>query len=340
MHSSVPILLSRSIKGGFCFGLLVCLGLCAKSASAEVKGPYIPEPLQMRSEAIGQLFRTSPLAQRFKLLSAGDWSVMSSRTYANFWGHDKRYIVDTESRDDRLRIDSQPFDHWAFYGVLSERAFTRMGTDGMAIGFHNMFGLPQDGRLDAPRNNTRLSIPDYDLNYSLAHKNNIISRQVEGGAVWDIGSRYDLVVPLTLGIFATHETADSNPYFTGNTDFGFRLGAALPFENTALFGTLTFTLLDPAEEVVIPTFHSQWGGVVGGAYHVAENHELVMQALIYQPMFQDMGQLSRSSYEIHLAYRYQWEDVSFELGLVENIFWVYNSPDWGLSAGLTYRPEN
>ncbi len=323
-----------SIRLSFLMGLLAM----ARSAAGQEQVGYVPEPLQMRSEALGQLFRNSPLSQSFGLGLRSDWRVMGSRSYSNFWGHDKRYIVDTETRDDQLRADFQPLQDLAFYLGLSERALTRMGTDGMAIGFHDFFGLPQDGRLEAPRDNVRMSIPDYDLNYSLAQKNNIISRQIESGAVWDLAKRFGLYLPMTVGLYGSRETAAGNPYFTGNTDVGLRLSAALPFREAALFATLTFTRFDPAKEIAIPTFRQQWGSVFGGAYRLEAHHEALLQALIYQPMLQDMGQLSRSSYEIHLAYRYRWEAMTFELGLVENIFWVYNSPDWGVSAGLSYHP--
>ena len=319
--------------------LAILLNSLAWGEENKVIAEYVPEPLLLRSEAIGQLFRSSPVMQRFRLGKMGDWRVMGGRTYSNFWGHDKRYIVDAETRDDQLRAYYQAWDHIEVYGAASERAFTRMGTDGMAIGFHSIFGLPQDGRLDAVRDNVRMSIPDYDMNYSLAQKNDVLSRQFEAGMVWDFASQYNLNLPMTLAVYASHETAGKNLYFTGATDGGARLSAALPYGQFSLYGTLSLTVFDRRQELALPTYHEQWGGIAGGAYRFESNHEAFLQFLVYQPLFQRMGQLSRSSYEVHLAYRYKWDQVSFELGLIENVFWVYNSPDWGLSAGLTYHPD-
>jgi hypothetical protein len=301
---------------------------------------YLPDPLLLRSEALSQLFRNSPIMQKFKLSEPNDWRVMAGRTYSNFWGHDKRYIVDTETTDDQFRAYYQTGKYLELYGTLSQRGFSRMGTDGMAIGFHNIFGLPQDGRLEAPRDTVRVSVPDYDLNYSMAQKDHILSRQVELGTVWDFASQYDLDYPMTLAFYATRETAKGNPYFTGATDAGLSLNGALPLGRSTLYGTVSFTVFDRANELSISTYHQQWGGTFGGAYSIAANHETFLQLVMYQPIFQDMGQLSRASYEIHIAYRYKWEDVKFELGIVENVFWVYNSPDWGISAGITYQPKD
>lgn len=317
---------------------LLALLITPLAFGEDAASAYVPEPLLLRSEALGQIFRSSPLMQRFRLGQIGEWRIMAGRSYSNFWAHDKRYIIDTETRDDQLRVYYQAFSHLELYAAASERAFTRMGTDGMAIGFHNLFGLPQDGRLDAPRENVRLSIPDYDLNYSLAQKNDIFSRQFEAGFVWDFASQYALSLPMTFAFYTTKETAQDNPYFTGATDAGMRLSAALPYGDFSLYGTLSFTVFDGIRDLDVSTNRQQWGTIGGGAYRFAEDHEAFLQFLVYQPLFRQMGQLSRNSYEVHLAYRYQWDELSFELGLIENVFWVYNSPDWGLSTALTYHP--
>ncbi len=329
------------VKNRSALGLLwTLISVSSAASAAEGEAPlarYLPEPLIMRSEAFSQLFRSSPVLQKAELGEAGAYRVALGVSYANFWGHDKRYVVDAETRDDQLNVHYQPSKYYEVYGAFGERAFSRSGTDGMAIGFHHLFGLPQDGRLQAKRDTIRLSVPDYGLNYSTAQKNTVFSRQLEAGVVWDAGRELSFPLPTTISLFGTHEFAKDNPYFTGVTDVGTRLSLAIPWQDFALFGSMSFTYFDSHEEVAISTYREQWGGIFGGAYRFLKDNEAVVQFLMYQPIFQDMGQLSRGSYEVHAAYRYTWDQVSFELGLIENVFWVYNSPDWGISAGLTYH---
>ena len=220
---------------------------------------------------------------------------------------------------------------------MSERAFTRSGTDGFAMGFHSIFGLPQDGRIEAPKHATRVSVPDFNLNYTSDQSQTILSRQLELGAVWDLRKTFDLGLATTLAAFAIHESAPHNPYFSDTVNAGLRLSSARGFGDASLFASVSFAIFDQKQEVQIATYEQQWGLISGAAYRFFERHELVTQLLAYQAVFQNMGQLSRESYEIHAAYRYTFNRLSIELGLVENIFWVYNSPDWGMSAGLSYH---
>ncbi|MBC7660722.1 MAG: DUF3187 family protein [Chitinophagaceae bacterium] len=319
--------------------IFVLIGITLSGHAFSEELSYVPDPLILRSEALSQMFRSSPITQKFRLGEAGDWRVSAGRTYANFWGHDKRYVIDTEMKDDQLLVFYQPLANLEVYGGYSDRGFSRMGTDSLAIGFHHLFGLPQDGRLDAKRENVRLSVPDYDLNYSILQKNTSLSRKLEGGLVWDFARAFALRFPMTLAVYSTHESARFNPYFTGATDIGSKLSMALPLGDTSLYGSLSYTVFDGTQESDLATYGQQWGGVFGAAQRFDLHSELFLQFLVYQPLFRDMGQLSRSSYEVHLAYRYKWEQLSFELGLIENIFWVYNSPDWGLSAAITYHSK-
>ena len=306
------------------------------SSRAET-GDYIPEPLLMRSQALGQLLRTSPYLQRFRLGEEGASRVSLSRGLANFWGYDKRYIVDAETRDDVLRVHYQPGPQWEVYGAMSERGFIRSGTDGVAMGFHRFFGLPQDGRLEAPKHATRISVPDLNLNYSSAQSGTILSRQFEAGVVFDLDKFLSLGFSTTLSTFLIYEAAADHPYFSDSIDGGARLSLAKGFGKFSAFWSLSLGVFDQKQEVQIASYEQQWGGIVGAAWRFSERHEFVTQVLVYQPIFQNMGQLSRESYEVHAAYRYNLPQVSFEVGLVENVFWVYNSPDWGISAGLSYE---
>ena len=59
------------MKKLFPLGLSV-LALTTTSPAARADAEdYIPEPLLMRSQALGQLFRTSPYGQRFRLGEVG-----------------------------------------------------------------------------------------------------------------------------------------------------------------------------------------------------------------------------------------------------------------------------
>jgi hypothetical protein len=71
--------------------------------------------------------------------------------------------------------------------------------------------------------------------------------------------------------------------------------------------------------------------LVGGSYQLTNESQLITQSLIHRPAFREFGQLSRSTYEIHLGTRIKWEQIGVQIAIIENVIWPYNTPDWGLN---------
>jgi hypothetical protein len=296
-------------------------------------------PLLTRSEAVGQLFRLNPPLQNPHILSAGRLDFAASRTYANLWARDKRYVVDGEIVDDQARMAIGLGANLQIGFGFSSRRFVQADTDQIAISFHDLFRIGQDGRLQSGKHHTRFVIPDYNLQYNRDNLDRTFSEQAAFDISYAILAQADHGWDLTATVLAAYEVASFSPYTEGSVDRGLILGALYPSSIFTYFANVRQLFFDRRKDVRVGTRSENRGFALGLTYLLPETQQIIFQFMNNQPVFRDLGQLSRNSYEWQLGYRFRFEAVTLEAAVIENIFWLYNSPDWGFSLGL-HAPVN
>lgn len=312
----------------FFLALLLAMLLAGARALAQTGSP-----LMLRSEASGQIFRLNP--PMFGTFEADEpHRVEVSRTYANLWARDKRFVIDAEIVDDRAHVTAFPLPWLRIGGGFASRRFAQTATDQIAISFHDFFRIGQDGRLEAGKHHTIYKIPDYSLEYSEFDIDRPISRQFNGDVSVPLFSEAAKPWVLSATLMASYETAQGSPYFANALDRGLQLNARYPWRYGAAYAALTQLAFDSSRSVDVATVHQQFGWAAGLVQSIYPDHEALAQVMVYQPVFRQLGQLSRNSYEAQIGYRVKIERVFIEAALIENFFWLYNSPDWGMSLGV------
>jgi hypothetical protein len=296
-------------------------------------------PLLTRSEAVGQLFRLNPPLQNPNLLTAGRMDFAASRTYANLWARDKRFVVDGEIVDDQARLAVGLGANLQLGFGFSSRRFVQADTDQIAISFHDLFRIGQDGRLQTGKHHTRFVIPDYNLQYNRDNLDRTFSEQVALDLSYAVLTRARHGWDLAATVLAAYEMASFSPYAEGSVDRGLILSALYPSSILSYFANVRQLFFDKRKDVRVGTRSENRGFALGLIYPLPETQQIIFQFMNNQPVFRDLGQLSRNSYEWQLGYRYRFEAVTLEAAVIENIFWLYNSPDWGFSLGL-HAPVN
>ncbi len=296
-------------------------------------------PLLTRSEAVGQLFRLNPPLQNPKVLQAGGMEFAASRTYANLWARDKRFVVDGEIVDDQARMALGLGADFQIGLAFSSRRFVQADTDQIAISFHDLFRIGQDGRLQTGKHHTRFVIPDYNLQYSRDNLDRTFSEQAAVDLSYAILSSARHGWDLTATLLASYEMASFSPYANGSVDRGLIVGGLYQSAHFTYFANVRQLYFDRRKEIRVGTRAENRGFALGLIYALPEAQQRIFQCMNNQPVFRDLGQLSRNSYEWQLGYRYRFEAVTLEAAVIENIFWLYNSPDWGFSLGL-HAPVN
>lgn len=316
-----------------CLRIWLILASWALALVPRAKAVENHAPPMTRSQAVGQLFRLNPPVYGV-LSSEVPFEFEAARTVANLWARDKRFLIDAEVIDDRARL-ALLLRPWLKVGMgLSARRFAETKTDQVAISFHDLFMLGQDGRLEAGKHHTRYKIPDYNLEFGLPDRDHVLSEQVEVDLSFPLLSSASSDWRLSGVLLASREGARASPYGVGAVDYGFQLNADYPCLDGKAYAAFNQIFYDRSESLRTPTQRQQLGWTLGTAQTMMPGHEFIAQLMVHQPVFRELGQLSRNSYETQFAYRFRWNKTAFEAALIENIFWLYNSPDWGLSLGL------
>lgn len=291
-------------------------------------------PLMLRSQALSQAFRASPQPQSAKAPKKDSLQFSLSQSWANYWGYDKRYIVDGQISDLIFNMNWQLSSFLSLTFEANQRQLNASKTDQIAIGFHHLFGIPQDNRDRFERNRTRFSIPDYGL-YLTEEQAGINLSETFGGKVngyWGLSSQGGLA--LSLGSYYEHSS--ESLYQRKAVDYLIQASFYYDTQYGQLYGNMNHMLFRGSDESVLYMRDQQWSFLMGYGYTVSANNEILFESLLSQSPFDNLGQLSLTSYELHLGYRKKWNTISYELVLIENVIWPYNSPDFGFALALSF----
>ena len=88
----------------------------------------------------------------------------------------------------------------------------------------------------------------------------------------------------------------------------------------------------------LPLADEQWSGLAAVEWRYAANRSWVLQYLVSEGVAADREPFDDPSNEIDLGWKWEYRPGTvLELGLIENIVEVDNSPDFGLHFGLRHR---
>ncbi len=292
------------------------------------------EPLLVSPQGVGQIFRLAPPVYGVLLERQRPMQLDISHTFTNYWSRDRRYRIDDEMIDDEARLTYQWQKRVRLGLGFNVRRFAHTASDQVAITFHKLMFMGQDGRLEAGKNKLIYRVPDYNLQYTAADRNRSFSELLQADLTLPLSLEALQPLNMAFTVMGSFENAEGGPFPHGSMDKGWQLNLSYPLAQGSVFGSLTYLAFDQQPSNPVALYWEQMGWTLGAGHHLDANQELLGQVMVYQPVFRQMGQLSRNSYEIHLAYRYHWEQYALEATLIENIFWIYNTPDWGLCVGL------
>ena len=225
--------------------ILVLLIVSMTIISSELGAQPVERPLFVRSQTLAQFFRYAPNPTNFNSLSPGSADVVGSRTMANYWGRDKRFIVDGQSIDDKVQVRAGLHKNLSGMIELSSRKFSNTPMDVIAVGFHDLFMIPQNQRHLAKENGTRIVAPDYGLEITERDIFVPISEQV--GVKFEY---YPLIQSWNLALSGqwTYEMAPSSLIKQGAQDWGFQGGALKRAPFGYWFSNLNLMLFDATKD--------------------------------------------------------------------------------------------
>jgi len=274
-------------------------------------------------------------------LAAGGFELRVNESWVKNFSSTDRWLVDFEllrsnigfswGLSDSLRLD-----------LAIESAGRTGGTlDAFILGFHQSFGLAVGRRDHFARNENRIEIqppgggarivvdkndPQPYEQAALVTLQDTVSPGDENlpELCWSISIRGDL---------ATGDLARSGPL-----DLGGSLGIVKAYENVHLYLGGNFAWFGSEEFFGLKLRPLQWSGIVALEWNLAPEVSLIAQYQITSGGVDRLQDFSKPSHEIVAGFK--WEPrrgLLVELGIVENIINFYNSPDFGIHAGLSFR---
>ena len=260
----------------------------------------------------------------------GSVEFKSSYTIASIWAHTSEYSLDYYQNQSSVAVEWQISPIWK--AEIDYRRVTAKdnGLDSFVMGFHDLFGIGQNGRDTVPEDQFSISIPGAGVQID----------DFEGETLTSAITYYNEVLILSRGPSSLSAGAS---LFWNNVRDGmferksFEQGAQLNYSyinaQNSVFVTLGAVHRNSDEEVTLENRSLSWA--VGYEYRFNKAHSVVIESLNYHGWASNDPDFSEPSNELVLGYRYRFlQRIMFEASMTENMRNMDNSTDIGFTLGL------
>ncbi|GAA4884067.1 DUF3187 family protein [Ferrimonas pelagia] len=290
------------------------------------------EPIQVRSAAPTKSLMLSP-GPKASAYQSG-WQLAIHLQAASIFAQNEHYELDYYRSDYGLQLSVTLHPRWQISLGYNLGRSDNTHLDQPTLTFHKLTGINQNGRDQVAKHRFVAQYPAYGLDLTqfdaqtLAHQTTLSL-----GYQWLHTPRHSLSSTLS-GQYQTNPVAwrqGSRWDGAAQLDYGYRHRQYQLSAMLALSHTGADTLL------LIPTRTRLWHGDLGYRYHLSERHSVAAHYQISQGALKHAGELSKTTHEITLGYRYRRARYAVDLSLLENLIHADNSADYGLQ--LRYRVQ-
>jgi hypothetical protein len=275
------------------------------------------------------------------------WGARMDLTWSNVWASGSTYLLDYEIFDTIVSVDFGFNEHLGLELSFENRHYFGGAMDGLIQGFHDLLGIDQNGRDEAPKNRkviqrfdskTGLTLSETSageldnnglsllLNYNLTH----------GTEIWPSVNVFGIV---RYGLTCADICTDNHP-----VDFGFGTGLAKRWiKNWYIYAALGYTLygareprLPPPGVEAIKFEDDAISGVFALSWHWTPNFSIVGQYLYSGPDIKNIAEMNKASQEVDFGFKWKTTYGFLEFAIIENIVNYDNSADFGLHGGWSY----
>jgi hypothetical protein len=299
-------------------------------------------PFQVRSQSPAHTLRLSLTPTVPGKIIPGHFLGRLGGTWVNVWANNERYLIDYESLD---------LDATIGYGIsprilislsYDRRNYFGGAMDGLINAYHDIINFEQQGRGEAPEDQTRITLYDRTGNVLLNSddldglKNAGIRLSAQyifhhGTLQWPaIG----LTGTLRYGVNTPDGGDDNQPI-----DVGVSLGISKRWSDRwYTYFSGDFTYYGQNEHLGLQLNETILSAMLALEWRWRPNFSLLAQILAIQGAAEDFGQLSDPSQEITFGLKWRPSTMGvLEFGFIENLSSQNNSPDFGLHLAYTHQ---
>ena len=305
-------------------------------------------PLRLYSQSPFQALRLGIRPRTPSTLGAGQHQANVTSTWVNLWlvdgtpEHPGRFYVDGEMLQIVAALSYGITDSLEVEGEIQERSRFGGAMDGFIQGFHDLFGIDQEGRLAVPQGEFHVLLDPGDGRPAVAlgaGDRGLFSGGAQVSLQHNLTCGRRFLPALSWSATARYEIQSSGDLSGGGRmDFGASAAFARRFRKFYVYGTLGLAWFGREEFHGIELKDRQFTALLAGEWRFRRRQSVLVQALVTGGLIDGFGPFSERSNEITLGYKREFrENIVLELGLIENAITYDNSPDFGLHAGLSRR---
>jgi hypothetical protein len=215
------------------------------------------------------------------------------------------------------------------------------GLDAVIMGFHDAFGIAPGPRNEFSRNENRIEIqPPGGGQTVVVDETN--PQPYEQAAlftfqyVFSYGTEYFPAVSASLSLRWDLESGDVKA--SGPVDFSASLGLVKEIWPFHVYLGGSYSWFGSERFYGIPLRSTQWTATAGLEWNIHPAFSLIGQVQATSGGVSGIEHLTRASFEVVAGAKWQFvTGVLLEIAVVENVINFYNSPDFGVHGGLSFR---
>ena len=303
--------------------------------------------IDLRSQSPAQSLRFT-----LPMLIPGDiksgWGVRIANTWSNVWANESEYLLDYEMSETLVTVTYGFNKRFGVSLEFENRNYFGGEMDGLIQGFHDLFGIDQEGRDDVSRDRKVIQRFDPDTGQLLSEtsaedleNNGIVLLMsytlTHGTKIWPSANVFGAV---RYGLSCSDLCRDNHP-----VDAGFGLGLAKRWSKKwYTYASLGYTLyesrdvLEPAPGVAPMDFEDRAvTGLFVLSWHYTPSFSILAQYLYSGPSVKNIDVLDEASHEVHVGFKWKSKCGLIEFALIENVVTMNNSPDFGLHGGWGFN---
>lgn len=306
-------------------------------------------PLSLYTQSPFQALRLGIRPSTPSTLGNAQLEARATATWVNVWAVDgsptdpgREYFLDFEMLQTSIALAWGATDHVELELELQDRSRFGGELDGLSQGFHDLFGIGQNGRDEVPRGQFtfELAPPDGAPAVALdAGDRGSFSRTLQLSVQHNVSCGTRRRPALSYSLSARLETLDSEDLSGGSDlDLGASIALARRLGKFYVYGTLGYTWFGSDRFRGIELKDRQATFLAAGEWRFRARMSLVLQILLTEGSVPGFDPFSETSDELALGLKWEVRDRGvLELGVIENLFSFDNNPDVGFHFGFSQR---
>lgn len=323
----------------FVFHLFFIMPSISNTVAADFSYNLGPGSLDVTNESPGQSARFSAEPMIPKRIVPGGLNMKIGAIWANVWATDSLYSLDYEILHSRLSVSYGVSRRLLLTADVNQRHYFGGALDGFIQGFHDLFGIEQDGRDKVPKNRTRYTFfnADGDIVIDIDDAERFDNANLSAGASYILtpGSQNFPAVNVSAAVswnvdspFVDHGMPLDAAIGLGFSKRWMRRWYSYHWVNYTRFGQTELGYFSLSRRGISIANAVVWEKTPTLAF--------VLQCLYTKGLVENIRGLVEISHESHLGLIWRLKDQqSLEAALIENVFNIDNGPDFGVHVAYS-----